>query len=129
MKLSYYARHRKKILEYNKRYREENKKQVTLYERRYNTVRRYKWRVLRENLFHLLGHVCVACGEHDKRCLEFDHMGAADRMVYPGPGGAMKYRYWLNNPELAKKTLQVLCANCNKKKRYEKQEDHLYLRL
>lgn len=72
----------------------------------------------REEVFHILGHVCKRCGEYDKRCLEFDHVNGLDGLkrepLYKS------YKIWMANPEWTKANIQVLCANCNRKKSYEK---------
>lgn len=72
---------------------------------------------LRSDLFKLLGgKKCKKCGFSDERALQFDHKrggGCKDRK---------SYKFYLNNPKLAKKTLQILCANCNWIKRFTKKE-------
>lgn len=78
----------------------------------------------RELLFHIIGHICVKCGQHDKRCLQFDHInggGLKDWKRFQRSSRPM-YEYYIAHPDIAKKTLQVLCANCNWIKRYENGE-------
>jgi len=58
---------------------------------------------------------CVKCGFNDIRALQLDHKnghGYNDRKIFKLSGTSL-YRFYLSNPELAKQTLQVLCANCN----------------
>lgn len=88
-------------------------------------IRRKSLNTFRERLFHLLGHVCVKCGYHDKRALQFDHInghGSKELALYPSKD--KYYKKYVNDPELAKRTFQVLCANCNIIKRFEKAEHH-----
>ena len=73
-------------------------------------------------LFNLLGgKKCRKCGyDKDVRALSFDHKdndGNKHRRK-KGYSDQTRYVYWLKNPELAKKKLQVLCMNCNQIKRY-----------
>jgi hypothetical protein len=87
----------------------------------------------REKLFHVLQqHWCQKCGEHDNRVLHFDHInsdGGKDvcRRAYHNNkgrfGNSMEmYRYYTVHAEEARKTLQVMCANCNWRKLYENGE-------
>lgn len=79
-------------------------------------IRKYK-----AILFSILGARCVKCGFDDTRVLQFDHIhgnGKNDRKTL----GSSIYPFYVKRPELALKTLQVLCANCNWIKRYENDE-------
>ena len=63
----------------------------------------------------LLGGIkCVECNFCDMRCLQFHHVdndGIEDRK---NRGAGYKFTaYYIRNPELAKKKLQVMCANHN----------------
>ena len=81
--------------------------------------------ILREKIFNILGHECVKCGIKDKRVLQFDHInggGTREIEVIFKHNTDRKLKHYINNPELAKNTLQVLCANCNWVKRYESNE-------
>ena len=73
-------------------------------------------------LFNLLGgKKCVDCGyDKDVRALQFDHIAddGHNTRRKKGQSDQTRYAYWLRNPELAKKKLQVLCSNCNQIKRY-----------
>lgn len=59
-----------------------------------------------ERLFSILGARC-SCGITDKRCLQFDHIDGGGNI------DTKTRRFYANNPEIAKATLQTLCANCN----------------
>jgi hypothetical protein len=80
---------------------------------------------LRERLINSLGSECVRCGNTDIRCLQVDHIDG---------GGTKDYRsrityngsvFYAIHPEKIDNKLQVLCANCNWIKRYERNETAL----
>lgn len=75
----------------------------------------------RLELVDYLGSRCVKCGFSDIRALCIDHIsggGTRDRLTR----GANYYRYYLEHLEEAKDKLQVLCANCDRIKKYENKE-------
>ena len=79
------------------------------------------WRAKRLGALKKLGNQCVHCGEKDWRCLQVDHV----------EGGGTKENdkhgtYWIYNRIIGGQTegYQVLCANCNWKKRYDKGEGY-----
>lgn len=62
---------------------------------------------------------CERCGQNDLLCLELDHInGGGNYYRTKFGGGKNMYRFYIKNPEIAKSELQVLCANCNKRKWY-----------
>src|SRR6185312_16598986 len=69
-------------------------------------------------LFDILGGAkCILCEITDVEVLTFDHIdndGIEDRKR--GLNGSYMSRYYRIHPEEAKKKLQVLCFNCNRKK-------------
>lgn len=78
-----------------------------------------KWRL---RLLDILGgKKCVSCGyDKDFRALNFDHLrddGRKDRKIHYNSYGF--YRFYSENPEIAKSNLQVLCSNCNTIKKYD----------
>jgi hypothetical protein len=85
---------------------------------------------MREKAIVFLGGKCsnqkclVPNGCSDKRCLQIDHInGISDdepRLI-----GTMLYEDILHNPKSREK-YQLLCANCNWIKRYEKKENRGY---
>lgn len=82
---------------------------------------------IRLGLVELLGSKCVVCKNDDPRVLQIDHIdghGLQDRKRFTTSerAGTPMYRYYLDHPEEAKQKLQLLCANCNWIKRYEKGE-------
>ena len=71
------------------------------------------------------GRECKFCSNEDLRVLEIEHIngdGSGDRKQFKN--NRQLRRFYIMHPELAKEILQVSCANCNKVKRYEKQEWH-----
>jgi hypothetical protein len=64
----------------------------------------------------------VECGFGDERALQFDHRnggGRKHRRSLPSGSAYYKSLMKMSDAEL-RKTFQVLCANCNTIKRYEK---------
>jgi hypothetical protein len=83
----------------------------------------------REALLWYLGDKCVRCGIADHRVLQFDHIygdANTDPWTYRKSNGStgMTHR-WYQYKDIAKmgtKKYQILCANCNWIKRYERKE-------
>lgn len=122
---TYYYNNRDKIRERRKEYdgRPEVKKAQAVGQSR----RRWKTRI---ELINVLGGYCVKCNIADFRVLQIDHkrgQGAAEVKTLFGSKGWMgMYRYYRDNPEQAKKYLQILCFNCNVVKKYENGEIRHY---
>ena len=79
-----------------------------------------KLETLRTQVYDKLGHVCCRCGFDDKRALQIDHVFG---------GGNQEHSKIKNNCAFLRKVLedlngeyQILCANCNWIKRYERTE-------
>ncbi len=69
------------------------------------------------------GGECVACGERDIYVLAFDHVeddGAVRRRNKLDATGAILYRALVRCP--VRTDLQVMCANCNARKRHHGKE-------
>ncbi len=71
---------------------------------------------IRSKLLYLLGNKCVVCGTCKKDTLQFDHIHGGGRKDY-GNSPRTRYLYYINNPEITKDTLQILCVRCNYLKR------------
>lgn len=101
----------------------ENRAKITKRTNEYLKKRRAE---LRSKLFEILGGAkCVKCGYSDSRALQFDHVNGGGRQETKGDYNGNLYGYllkYVNNPELAKSTFQVLCSNCNWIKRHENNE-------
>jgi len=79
-------------------------------------------------IFKLLGFKCVKCKEKDWRVLQIDHInhgGTQARILRGYKMGNRLYREILNQITGGNKSYQLLCANCNWRKRYEYPEEEL----
>lgn len=95
----------------------------------YNAGRIDTRQIYREMLFDILGGAkCVRCGFSDKRALQFDHKQGGGNSKINNEERKDHHRYlkYIKAPELARKTFQVLCANCNSIKRHEKYKSPLF---
>src|SRR3990170_2593180 len=70
---------------------------------------------LRTKLFKILGgKKCSSCGFDNERALGFGHVDDAESFDYGQRGGsASSWEKYVSEPELARKSLQILCLNCN----------------
>lgn len=71
--------------------------------------------IIRVKIHKILNHSsCVFCGFSIWSALQFDHInGGGNKMRREFNSGRAMYRYYIKNPEIARKELQVVCANCN----------------
>jgi len=129
----------KKWKEYNKAYWQrpavKEKKKVygrqwyTKYRTKYNADR-VSWRQFyRDKLFEILGGAkCSKCGFSDKRALQFDHINGGGTYLLKVKERKDHHYYvkYANNPELARQTFQILCANCNCIKRHIRYKSPIY---
>lgn len=126
----WYQEHKQEEALRVKKWRENNQERSNKYHKEYKikhkeSIRKYHnkhYHIMKNKLFDILGGKrCVICGFSDIRALQFDHIngdGYKERRKC-----AITYYYkYINDPELAKKKFQVLCANCNWIKRYENKE-------
>lgn len=88
------------------------------------------YRKKRKELMNILGgpkcsnpNCLVPGGCRDERCLQFDHINGGGVKSLKGTGPINVYNYYIKYPELARKELQILCANCNWIKRAENNEN------
>lgn len=96
---------------------DEQKKEFRLRRRVYEKEQGVK---LKKSVLALFGNKCKKCGFGDWRALQIDHInggGRKDRKK-DGYNSRIFYKRVLKNPE----GFQLLCANCNWIKRYEKEE-------
>jgi len=66
------------------------------------------------------GGVCLACDEKDPACLTIDHVrddGAAERRKMGSGGGGTNLYRWLRRFGFPKDNYQLLCHNCQWRKR------------
>lgn len=78
--------------------------------------RRNKNIVFRDKAFELLGGNCVRCGQTDREVLEIDHEHCENR-TNRLTGSGLKEA--IVRGQVALKGLQLLCANCHRKKTTE----------
>jgi hypothetical protein len=113
----------------SKNWKSKNKEKAKLqskgtYERhreKYTFNLRERNRIERMKILGFLGGMCVVCGEVDWRCLQIDHVngdGRQERIRLKSPGLGPYYSDIREHPE----KYQILCANHNWIKRYEKDE-------
>lgn len=76
----------------------------------------------RLEVIEFLGSKCVRCGFSDIRALQLDHINGGGCKESKSIGSTTMYLRYSQNLVLAKEKLQVLCANCNWIKRYERDE-------
>lgn len=79
--------------------------------------------IIRQEIIDILGRECKHCGCTDKRCLQIDHIyndgkkernNLRDRLTY--------YKFILNKIKSGSNDYQLLCANCNTIKEYERRK-------
>ena len=115
--LEYYRKNKNNIIQYHHKYYTENKQIV---KDKAIAVRAAH----RLSLLNILGNKCVRCGFSDMRALQIDHInsdGKKDRIRFANPDRA--YFYYLHHLDEIEHNLQLLCANCNWIKRWEKNEN------
>ena len=135
---AYYQKHKEKILkrtnanyhshpEKNKEY-EENRKDERII-RGQSTRKKYRtiiFQRLSDNEIKCSNHNCLVPGGcKDIRALQIDHIHGGGNLQWKKLGLAdfQRYKYLVNLPvKELKKDYQVLCANCNWIKKYEKGE-------
>jgi hypothetical protein len=103
--------------EYTRIYQFTHRVECREYAKKCNLKRRFE-------IFKDLGTKCIRCGETDWRCLQIDHVngnGAKERHKFP-TNSASYYLHILKQLEEGSKEYQILCANCNWRKRYENNE-------
>ena len=71
------------------------------------------------------GRFCIKCGFKDIKALQFDHIhgnGKQRREQFKSQYQMISFYY--HNLDIAKKEIQVMCANCNSIKKVDNQEVH-----
>lgn len=113
----YYRSHREELLLKSRKYKRDH---GTNEER--NEYGRAFRNGLRKEILHVLGDACVLCGNSDARVLHIDHVdggGVRHRKEF-----GSRYQYYRSIINNGSSGLQLLCANCNFKKKRE--EDRAY---
>ena len=126
----YYKRNKERIKLYAKQHKEQIKENhrrwINKHKEKHNRENREYMRKcrteLRQEIIKLLGNKCIRCGESDWRCLQIDHVrggGTKERKSM----SRMEYYIHIKNLILSgSKKYQLLCANCNWRKKYEEKE-------
>jgi hypothetical protein len=110
--LSYYHNHRDEQVKRMRKFREEHRKKWSKYQR--------EWaHKLRIKAIEKLGGKCIRCGESDWRCLQFDHINGGGTKEHETNH---RYRFLEDIIAGKRKDIQLLCANCNWKKKYDNNE-------
>lgn len=109
-------KNRKKRLQFTRNWRERNRKYYLQLQRNYNRKNRMK-------IIEVLGGKCIKCGFSDWRALQIDHINGGGNREIKKMGTTNYYKYMLKNIKENPNKFQLLCANCNWIKRYEKNEN------
>jgi hypothetical protein len=82
-----------------------------------------RYRLIRNELFNLLGNECCQCGIQDYRVFSIDHVGGGGKKhrSEKGVGTGFMYRI-LREIKNESKKYQILCLNCNRIKAIENNE-------
>lgn len=72
----------------------------------------------KEAIFQLFGNKCKMCGEKDQIVLQVDHVNGGGTKERKKTNSLRRYRMVLENPS----KYQLLCANCNVRKKYFNKE-------
>lgn len=106
---------RRKAVEAQLRYKEQNRDKVWAAQRKHA-------RAVRAKALEVLGGVCVRCGFSEPCALQIDHIdggGAQERRALGGASRSIYKRVIAGEPGY-----QLLCANCNWLKRCERGEHY-----
>lgn len=82
------------------------------------------YKKIRKTLKSILGTNCANCGFSDIRILHVDHKnGGGLKEIRAFKTNYNMYKFYSENPEIAKEKLQLLCPNCNWLKRINNNEN------
>lgn len=84
--------------------------------------RRRHHRRRKEIMEYVGGAQCKKCGINDYRVLHLDHIDGDGFKDKKKRNMSARIAYYWKHPEEAKKTLQVLCANCHAMKSWDNKE-------
>ena len=111
--------YRQRRLETNKKYR------MTIRGKdKKNKLANRKLKEYRKKLIEILGGArCIRCGyDKDERALQIDHIDGGGIKERKRGYTYLTHKRYVDNPDLARKTLQVLCACCNQIKKFTNKE-------
>jgi len=123
----YRARHREELKQKTKEYYRRTREERLAYYRKWREANRelhreYHHKLMRE-IKELLGNKCVKCGFSDTRALQIDHLNGGGSKFRKNVRGRRYYKNILDAILAGSKEYQLLCANCNVIKRYERGEN------
>ena len=108
-----YYKNRERYKQGSKEYRVKHKERLNAYKR--NIIESLYIYAL-DIICQSQEHRCKLCGESDLRCLQFDYINGNGRNEARSYG---RLYVWIrNNPEQARQKFQILCCNCNWRKRW-----------
>jgi hypothetical protein len=118
--------------DYSKQYYQKNKEKIKnnrlMYIEKYRakarelqSAYRHKWRW---EIINILGNKCAKCGYDNLGALQIDHInGKGKYHVRTFNGNRYSYyKHIYEDIKMGSKDYQILCANCNWLKRFERQE-------
>ena len=112
--------HPEDVREAYQKYYQSHKEQKRIY------MKNYRHR-LHLKVIEALGNKCIRCGETDWRCLQIDHVKGDGAKVNRKKNRRMSttiYYLRITREVLSgSKDYQLLCANCNWRKKYENNEN------
>jgi len=110
---------KKRKQERNKKYRLSPKGKSTR-----NRIASKNLKKYRNKLIEILGgKICIKCGYNkDERALQIDHINGGGIKERKKGYTYLTHKKYVDNTDLARKTLQILCANCNQIKKFENKE-------
>lgn len=118
---AYRARHPERVRVAQAAWRERNRAASREAQRLREQRRRDR---IKADVVSVLGGRCATCGFDDPRALQVDHVnndGAVDRLRFGGRTSPNNYRFFLTViEEVASGRYQLLCANCNAIKEWER---------
>ena len=113
LRCAYYKNNKVSILIRNKDWVKKNREKDSL-------RRNGAYFALRMKVIKIMGGKCNKCGIADFRCLQIDHINGGGRKEY-NKSNPYKYLRLIVN-KFNKEKYQLLCANCNWIKKYERRE-------
>jgi hypothetical protein len=110
----YYAKNREKSLKKTSDWQKKNVDKCRSHNQKYHHM-------LRNKVIELLGSKCVRCGISDVRCLQIDHINGGGSLHFKSRGTLGLLSDVINDSKRLDK-YQLLCANCQWKKRWVNNE-------
>jgi hypothetical protein len=103
-----------KLKPYYQKYWKDRRLKDKAFRRDRSDYQRNRTKNFRITLMNILGGAKCICGFSDSRALQIGHKfndGATERNAFKNAD--KMYRYYIDNPKIARLKLEVTCANCN----------------